>query len=92
MSVARDYPARTDSNGRTWYRSGVGYMAGWTAIIELADPSYLAENEHGPHCGRPGTPLDGTPCPSCGEYDEPSGRDDPESISNLMAQGPPKEG
>lgn len=46
--------------------------------------------DHGPGCPEADDPLCGTPCSDCGEYDEPSGRDDPESISNLMAAGPPR--
>jgi hypothetical protein len=44
-SVAEQWPARTDSNGTTWYRpaltSGVSMQTwGWTAQPEQADPSY----------------------------------------------------
>lgn len=33
------YPARTDSNGVTWYRPADVY--GWTSIPEFAHPSYF---------------------------------------------------
>lgn len=33
------FPARTDSNGTTWYRPVDG--DGWTAIPEFAHPSYF---------------------------------------------------
>lgn len=36
------YPARTDSNGVTWYRPIDGY--GWTSILEFAHLSY--KNPH----------------------------------------------
>lgn len=46
-TVARIYPAHTDSNGNTWYRpvrdEGVGVAQwGWTSNPALADPSYAA--------------------------------------------------
>lgn len=44
-TVAEQWPARTDSNGTTWYRpavtAGVSLQTwGWTAQPELAHPSY----------------------------------------------------
>lgn len=45
MSIAQNYPARTDSNGTTWYRSGGGPQDGWTAQIEYAHPSYAEVTE-----------------------------------------------
>ena len=33
------FPARTDSNGTTWYRPAIG--DGWTAVAEFAHPSYF---------------------------------------------------
>lgn len=40
MTIAALYPARTDSNGNTWYLTGTGKLDGWTANIEMAHPSY----------------------------------------------------
>lgn len=47
MSVAEQYPARTDTNGNTWYRplrpKGFDFdQWGWTSDPAQADPSYLA--------------------------------------------------
>ena len=44
-SIAQLWPARTDTNGTTWYRpaltKGVSLQTwGWTAQPEQADPSY----------------------------------------------------
>ena len=48
-TVAEQYPARTDSNGTTWYRpvrrkGDAMSQWGWTALPEHADPSYNAPN------------------------------------------------
>lgn len=40
MTVADQYPARTDDNGTTWYRAGPGGQDGWTSQLQYADPSY----------------------------------------------------
>ncbi|EIC63586.1 hypothetical protein [Mycobacteroides abscessus] len=45
VNVAEDYPARTDTNGTTWYRPGfIGKtppsMWGWTSQPEQAHPDY----------------------------------------------------
>lgn len=48
MNVAQQYPARTDTNGNTWYRplrpKGFDFdQWGWTSDPSQADPSYAAE-------------------------------------------------
>lgn len=45
MNVAEAYPARTDTNGRTWYRpvrpAGVDFSQwGWTSQLKYAHPDY----------------------------------------------------
>src|SRR5213083_2490521 len=47
MTVAELYPARTDTNGTTWYRSGAGAQDGWTAQLKYADPSYTTTTDEG---------------------------------------------
>lgn len=47
-TVAEQYPARTDTNGTTWYRPvrspGSGFdQWGWTSNAAMADPSYAQE-------------------------------------------------
>lgn len=47
MSIAQQYPARTDANGNTWYRPvrprGFDFdQWGWTSDPAQADPSYAA--------------------------------------------------
>lgn len=44
-SIADQYPARTDSNGTTWYRPTpeTGLQWGWTSQEKYADPSYFEE-------------------------------------------------
>ena len=47
-SVAKQFPARTDSNGNTWYRpvrdKGMAHdQWGWTSNPEMADPSYAQD-------------------------------------------------
>lgn len=44
MTVAQRYPARTDTNGTTWYRPvqrSAGEIWGWTCEKSQADPSYF---------------------------------------------------
>lgn len=46
-SIAQQYPARTDTNGNTWYRpvrpKGFDFdQWGWTSDPAQADPSYAA--------------------------------------------------
>lgn len=47
MSIAEMYPARTDSNGQTWYRPTQvpGLMWGWTMNPAYADASYNVSEE-----------------------------------------------
>ena len=47
MKIAEMYPARTDSNGNTWYRpvKDGGAMWGWTSDPAQADPSYFKEED-----------------------------------------------
>ncbi len=61
LTVALQYPARTDTNGITWYRplraKGVDFdQWGWTSDPAQADPSY-AETAALCTLGRPGTPM-----------------------------------
>lgn len=47
-TVAEQFPARTDSNGRTWYRpvrdKGMDFAQwGWTSNPAFADPSYAQD-------------------------------------------------
>lgn len=47
-SVATQFPARTDSNGNTWYRpvrdKGMAHdQWGWTSNPAMADPSYAQD-------------------------------------------------
>lgn len=46
-TIAQAFPARTDSNGTTWYAAGAGRMDGWTANPEYADPSYFDPTTEG---------------------------------------------
>ncbi|ASR85383.1 hypothetical protein SEA_CAIN_85 [Mycobacterium phage Cain] len=53
MNVARQYPARTDANGRTWFRPvrtpGMDFSQwGWTSQPCYAHPDYL---HHAGECG-----------------------------------------
>lgn len=47
-NVAKLYPARTDDNGTTWWRSGTGQQDGWTSQQEYAHPDYFAEPDPAP--------------------------------------------
>lgn len=47
-TVAHRYPARTDSNGTTWYRGESG--DGWTADLAQAHPDYRAKDAPAPLC------------------------------------------
>ncbi|ASR85584.1 hypothetical protein I5G80_gp060 [Mycobacterium phage Krueger] len=57
MNVARQYPARTDANGRTWFRPvrspGMDFAQwGWTSQPCYAHPDYLHRTgECGDVCG-----------------------------------------
>ena len=43
--MSKEYPARTDSNGNTWYRpvQEPGIMWGWTSDPKQAHPDYHAD-------------------------------------------------
>ncbi|UJQ86574.1 exonuclease [Mycobacterium phage PenguinLover67] len=56
-TIAQLYPARTDDNGTTWYRSGGGQQDGWTALAEYAHPSYF-EDAAATGSAAPGEPND----------------------------------
>lgn len=47
-SMAVQYPARTDTNGTTWYRGVTG--DGWTADLAQAHPDYRASDAPAPLC------------------------------------------
>lgn len=88
MNVAEMYPARADASGVTWYRPAFDggsppSMWGWTSQPDQAHPDYFV---HEADCDGPEIGPDIRFC-SC---NEPSGRDDPTSISNLMVAGPPR--
>lgn len=42
MTTAEQFPAFTDANGTTWYRTGLS--GSWTALPEYADPSYNTDS------------------------------------------------
>lgn len=45
-TVAQVFPAFTDANGTTWYRTAMS--GSWTAQAKYADPSYGVNNtDHG---------------------------------------------
>lgn len=50
-SMAVQYPARTDTNGTTWYRGVTG--DGWTADLAQAHPDYRASDAPAPLCAPP---------------------------------------
>uniref|UniRef100_A0AB39AKQ9 Exonuclease n=1 Tax=Mycolicibacterium phage phi1_186018 TaxID=3236641 RepID=A0AB39AKQ9_9CAUD len=50
-SMAVQYPARTDTNGTTWYRGETG--DGWTADLAQAHPDYRASDAPAPLCATP---------------------------------------
>lgn len=44
MNIATLYPARTDTEGHTWYRAGTGPQDGWTAQPQYAHADYFTED------------------------------------------------
>lgn len=67
-TVAEMFPARTQPDGRTWYRPANGPM-GWTANPEYADPSYFTDTEETP---MPAVELSAEGEPDTGRYTEHS--------------------
>ncbi len=59
--IAREFPARTQPDGRTYYRTGPTEQDGWTSDARFAHPSYFAPGAPAPL--PPQEPSTATPVP-----------------------------
>ncbi|QAU06500.1 hypothetical protein SEA_KISI_82 [Mycobacterium phage KiSi] len=86
-SVAEVFPARTDAQGRTWYRpvrdAGTDLSQwGWTSQRKLAHPDYLAAADESTGGLHP-EGLCGGDCSGCVSEGEGGGRDGSEALDDV---------